>query len=561
MLHGLHGLHAGKPMTRLLCVGAPEATPWPVAILWFTLLAALAAATPSCSPDPPASLGPGQCREHLDCPGHMVCVKQDPGNVVGACGCRLEILPDGEEDPELFSPSIYCFRSEYCGPDQLCHCRTDSDCPGLLRCSEEQVCECSEDSNCPGPRGERLQCLGPLPRGTARSGICCRCVDGRCVHEDGKGNLLLCEVGHEAMNPCGGKQTVLDAVPGEAGCNPDCPRWTWECEGTDAVFCPGPFGDGSLNACGGCSVLPAAPGAACDVCPGWTWACAGPDDLVCGGPGAERNACGGCPAPPLDRLLGAPCGAGECGRLVCDGPSTLSCLDPGRNACGGCRLLGEPTLSTKECVVRPGPGSGAAFLVPQDRAALADRSELVPATEILIGQLCSTEQHPMRYCGRVECSEAADAVHELSLCSPAYILRCEDPGSNECGGCGPLELHGSALGQDEARRDRPCSLEDGSPGSWTCSPDGASLICLPNLRPNHCGGRGLLPGSPGEPCGHCMVYECANEELLRCVLLPEPLDVEEVCNGRDDDCDGMIDEGVTNRCGTCGPEPEGGCPQ
>ncbi len=33
----------------------------------------------------------------------------------------------------------------------------------------------------------------------------------------------------------------------------------------------------------------------------------------------------------------------------------------------------------------------------------------------------------------------------------------------------------------------------------------------------------------------------------------------EVCNGRDDDCDGRIDEGVTNACGTCGAVPAEVC--
>ncbi|MBI5501377.1 MAG: CHAP domain-containing protein [Deltaproteobacteria bacterium] len=33
----------------------------------------------------------------------------------------------------------------------------------------------------------------------------------------------------------------------------------------------------------------------------------------------------------------------------------------------------------------------------------------------------------------------------------------------------------------------------------------------------------------------------------------------EVCNGRDDDCEGGTDEGVTNRCGGCGPEPAEAC--
>src|SRR5690606_38875111 len=35
--------------------------------------------------------------------------------------------------------------------------------------------------------------------------------------------------------------------------------------------------------------------------------------------------------------------------------------------------------------------------------------------------------------------------------------------------------------------------------------------------------------------------------------------VNEVCNGADDDCDSLIDEGVTNACGTCGPPPAEVC--
>src|SRR5690606_29197453 len=32
-------------------------------------------------------------------------------------------------------------------------------------------------------------------------------------------------------------------------------------------------------------------------------------------------------------------------------------------------------------------------------------------------------------------------------------------------------------------------------------------------------------------------------------------DAAEVCNEIDDDCDGLIDEGVANSCGFCGPDP------
>ena len=37
-----------------------------------------------------------------------------------------------------------------------------------------------------------------------------------------------------------------------------------------------------------------------------------------------------------------------------------------------------------------------------------------------------------------------------------------------------------------------------------------------------------------------------------CTASP-PVPADEVCNGRDDDCDDIADEGVTNSCGTCDP--------
>ena len=37
--------------------------------------------------------------------------------------------------------------------------------------------------------------------------------------------------------------------------------------------------------------------------------------------------------------------------------------------------------------------------------------------------------------------------------------------------------------------------------------------------------------------------------------LPDRTGVVELCNGLDEDCDGVVDNGVLNRCGACGPEP------
>ncbi len=74
---------------------------------------------------------------------------------------------------------------------------------------------------------------------------------------------------------------------------------------------------------------------------------------------------------------------------------------------------------------------------------------------------------------------------------------------------------------------------------------------------NRCGGCGP---EPEEVCNgldeDC--DEVSDEGVLnRCGACgPEPA---EVCNGGDDDCDGSTDEGTTNRCGGCGPEPAEVC--
>ncbi len=72
--------------------------------------------------------------------------------------------------------------------------------------------------------------------------------------------------------------------------------------------------------------------------------------------------------------------------------------------------------------------------------------------------------------------------------------------------------------------------------------------------PNVCGGTRSLAGRPGEACGTCGLLACDGAEALRCdadgarnacgECGPLP---EEQCNDRDDDCDGIVDEGCVRR--------------
>ena len=101
-----------------------------------------------------------------------------------------------------------------------------------------------------------------------------------------------------------------------------------------------------------------------------------------------------------------------------------------------------------------------------------------------------------------------------------------------------------------------------------CRPDGQPEIC--DGRDNDCDGLvDLLPdGSPvvvpgacaTELNGPCAVgtWQCVGGQT-RC--LPEETLQPEACDLADNDCDGVIDEGVRNQCGTCGGIPPETCNQ
>ncbi len=112
-------------------------------------------------------------------------------------------------------------------------------------------------------------------------------------------------------------------------------------------------------------------------------------------------------------------------------------------------------------------------------------------------------------------------------------------------------------------------------GKLVCSGDKLSLVC--SARPGEpraeiCGNRTDddcdgetdtdVPGL-GDPCSNGLIGECAREGRMVCDAAagrlacdaPKIQPIPEICNGKDDDCDGERDENVTNECGGCGELP------
>jgi Putative metal-binding motif len=142
--------------------------------------------------------------------------------------------------------------------------------------------------------------------------------------------------------------------------------------------------------------------------------------------------------------------------------------------------------------------------------------------------------------------------------------------TNDCGGCGEIEAsHAVGMPCDNGGRGA-CA----KPGSWQC--DGATTACkAPDPMPskevcdgrdndcdgvvdndvmkNDCGGCGVLANAKGEKCDNGLLGECAGPGSYVCsgadsvvCQAPQKSGTAEVCDGKDNDCNGVADDKATD---------------
>lgn len=161
----------------------------------------------------------------------------------------------------------------------------------------------------------------------------------------------------------------------------------------------------------------------------------------------------------------------------------------------------------------------------------------------VVVEICDEEKVPCQYGDEADCPP------------PEIISRSECVVTYEC----PPGSSGEFLQWFD------CQLEDGRMGKQRVLCSKGSLVhgpCQP-CDPESCDGNdndcdnltdeGFFPCE--SECGPGLGL-CVDGQVVECTA-DQP--GEERCNFEDDDCDGQVDEGQTNACGTCGPLPSDVC--
>ena len=241
--------------------------------------------------------------------------------------------------------------------------------------------------------------------------------------------------------------------------------------------------------------------------------------------------------------------------VFCNGQERCAPAEVGANEQGCLPGMGDPCLVGQECIETEGRCTTACDTVSD---ADGDGHDAIDCG----GDDCNDADHTT-FPGN---SEICDAEHHDEDCDPlTFGFRDEDGDEfvdQEC--CNPDGAGGLNCGSD--CNDRRIDIHPTTPE--LC--DGVDNNCDGNVD------EGLLTtywidfdndGCASEVAGAASMDACTDPEGFaadRCDCNDSDATIYggrdyEVCDGRDNDCDGTSDEGVTNACGGCGPVPEEVC--
>ncbi|MCC7536037.1 MAG: PQQ-like beta-propeller repeat protein [Deltaproteobacteria bacterium] len=423
-------------------------------------------------------------------------------------------------------------------------CASDGDCGGGQTCSGGYCRGCRSDAECRNGEvcvrsGSRSACLAP-PSTNACDSPAAHCT----AAGDALGTTAILCIGNTELD-CRGTAPMCRACSGacgESGCVGDMDASTGDdgSVASDSGSGGDDAGDGATDGGADGGSTDAGPSGSCG------------NGVVESGESCDPPAPGACGVPACNAMCRFEVAPPGCGNGCAEGEE--ECGEPGLPGCAtgfsclGCTCqpprCGDGVASPGEWCGEPGRvcAAGKTCVDCQCTPAVCgdgspDLGETCgepPLAACAMGQTCNTGsctcEVPPALCGNGD-------VDPAEVCGEPGLDLC--PSGQECEGC----LCRSECGNGEVNAGEEC----GEPGA-SC-PAGSSCAVSTCRCLNDCGNFAL---DPGEECDPPTAPICSSATICSssCQIEPRPA-VAELCNRMDDDCDGVVDEGLVDICFDC----------